>query len=335
MTAPSPRHAPLRTAPPWGLAVAVSVGALIAVQGRINSGLAAELGGGAAGAILAATISFGSGVTLLTALVLSTSRRRGALRSVRAALRHRSGGPARLRWWHLLGGVSGAFFVASQGLTVGALGVAVFTVAVVAGQTVSGLVVDRLGAGPSGVQPVTGRRLAGAVVTLLAVALAVSDRFGSGPTLALAVLPAVAGAGMAWQSAVNGRVGVAADSPVTAAWVNFAVGAVLLVVAATVVVAVHGGAPRLPGDPLLYLGGITGVVFVTATTWVVRTVGVLVLGLGTVTGQLLGAVVLDLALPQPGTTLALTTVVGSALTILGVLVATSRPTRRRPEPVPA
>ena len=53
-----------------------------------------------------------------------------------------------LRPWQLLGGVAGASLVASQGITVGTIGVALFVVAVVAGQTSSGLAVDHAGLGP-------------------------------------------------------------------------------------------------------------------------------------------------------------------------------------------
>lgn len=40
--------------------------------------------------------------------------------------------------------------VISQGLTLGTIGVAVFTVGLVAGQTMSSLAVDRAGIGPGG-----------------------------------------------------------------------------------------------------------------------------------------------------------------------------------------
>jgi transporter family-2 protein len=48
----------------------------------------------------------------------------------------------------MLGGVGGAMFVAAQGLVVPTLG-ALFTVAVVAGQTGNSLVADRLGWAPA------------------------------------------------------------------------------------------------------------------------------------------------------------------------------------------
>ncbi len=55
----------------------------------------------------------------------------------------------------LLGGACGALTVSTQGLTAGILGVSLFTVGVVAGQTLHGLVLDRIGFGPAGVVAVT------------------------------------------------------------------------------------------------------------------------------------------------------------------------------------
>ena len=131
-----------RTPIPVWLAIvfALICGAGVAVQSRINGELGQQLGDG----FVAATISFGSGLLiLLVALAIAPSGRRG-LGRVASALRARS-----LPWWYVLGGSAGAFLVLSQGLTAAVLGVALFTVAIVAGQTVSGLVLDRIGLGPA------------------------------------------------------------------------------------------------------------------------------------------------------------------------------------------
>jgi len=63
-----------------------------------------------------------------------------------------------------------------------------------------------------------------AVLTVGAVVVAVSDRFGSPKTLAYAVLPLIAGAATAWQQAVNGRVRAASGSVPAATLVNFTMG---------------------------------------------------------------------------------------------------------------
>ncbi len=298
--------------------MAVGLGVAVAVQARINGELGQRIGDG----VVAALLSFLGGLLLIAALAATRPRMRRGLGRVRAAVRDR-----RLRPYQLLGGICGAFLVACQGLTVATIGVAVFTVAVVAGQTASALLVDRAGVGPGGPQAVSVRRVAGAVLALAAVVLAVSDRLGASHALWLALLPALAGVGTAWQQAVNGRVGAAAqhDGPamagmLPAALVNFLVGTVALALIAAMEVAMRGLPTPLPAQPWLYLGGPLGVLFVAAAAAIVPITGVLLLGLGTVAGQLVGALLLDLFLPAGDNQLTATTLIGTALTLVAVTV---------------
>ncbi|ASW57984.1 DMT family transporter [Plantactinospora sp. KBS50] len=306
-----------------GLALAVVSGLAVAAQSRINGELGVRLHDG----IAAAVVSFGTGLLiLLIGVPLLPTGRRG-LRRLRTALR--DGG---LRPWQCLGGLCGAFLVAAQGLTVGALGVAVFTVAVVAGQSASGLAVDRAGVGPTGRQPLSPVRLFGAVLTVLAVLLAVSDHLGNPGRLVLAVLPVLGGVGIAWQQAVNGQVRVASDSTLTATAVNFAVGTVALLAALAVDVAVRGlPVGGWPPEPWLYLGGPIGISFIAVAAAVVRFTGVLLLGLATIAGQVVGAVLLDLVAPSASGPPGPFTLLGTALTLVAVAVAALRPVSRRRE----
>lgn len=305
---------------PVGVALAALAGAALAVQSRINGELGVRLHDG----IAAATVSFGSGLLLLAMIVALTAQGRRGLQRLRAALRART-----LRPWQCLGGVCGAFLVATQGLAVPTLGVAVFIVALVAGQSASGLAVDRAGFGPGGRQPVTPPRLAGAILTVLAVLLAVGERLGHPATLGLAVLPALAGAAVAWQQAVNGRVREAADSTLTAAFVNFLTGTAALLIAFAVDVEVRGWSPGpWPTNPWLYVGGVLGIAFIAVAAAVVRFTGVLLLGLSMIAGQVTAAVLIDLAVPPPAGRPGLSTLLGAALTIVAVAVAARRPAVR-------
>ncbi|MFC4020581.1 DMT family transporter [Micromonospora sp. GCM10011542] len=304
-----------------GVALASGSGVAVAVQSRINGELGVRLADGFA----AAVISFGVGLLVLLVLVPATPGGRRGLAALRAAL-----AAGELRPWQCLGGVCGAFLVATQGLTIGTLGVAVFTVAVVAGQTGSGLAVDRAGIGPTGRQPVNPQRLAGAVLTVLAVGLAVGDRLGDPGALALALLPLLAGVGIAWQQAVNGRVRAAAGSALTATLVNFSVGTVALLIAFAVDTAVRGWPNgHLPSEPWLYLGGPIGIVFIAIAAAIVRFTGVLLLGLATIAGQIVGAVLLDLVLPTAASHPGPATLLGAALTMVAVLIAALAPPSRR------
>ncbi|GAB3816003.1 hypothetical protein GCM10027605_64320 [Micromonospora zhanjiangensis] len=225
----------------------------------------------------------------------------------------------------------GALLVASQGLTVHQLGVAVFTVAVVAGQSTSSLAVDRAGLGPAGRQPLSGTRLAGAALAVVAVVVSVSDRIGTPSTLALAALPALAGVGAAWQQAVNGQVGAASGSALTAAAVNFTVGTAALLAAYAVQVAIRGWPTGdWPDQPWLYLGGPVGIFFIAVAAVLVRFTGVLLLGLATIAGQVIGAVLIDLVAPAASGGPTAHTLGGAALTLVAVAVAAARPSRRGP-----
>ncbi|WP_426516035.1 DMT family transporter [Diaminobutyricibacter sp. McL0618] len=306
-----------RTPVPVWLAIvfALICGAGVAVQSRINGELGQQLGDG----FVAATISFGSGLLILfVALAIAPSGRRG-LGRVASALRARS-----LPWWYVLGGSAGAFLVLSQGLTAAVLGVALFTVAIVAGQTVSGLVLDRIGLGPGGRRALTPSRVTGAVLALIAVTWAVSAQLTHSVPLWMLVLPLLAGLGMGWQQAVNGQVRVVASSALSATFINFVVGTTVLVIATVVHSSIVGWPSSLPTEWWLYLGGAIGCVFIAGSSLLVRITGVLILGLATVAGQLLTALALDLVLPSSAHPIAWTTVAGTLLALVAVAVASIR-----------
>lgn len=304
-----------------GIAVAgaVLIGALTALQARINGSLGAEVGDG----IVAAAISFSSGLVILIALSLVVPGGRRGFGRLVAGIRSRSVPP-----WMLLGGLAGAFTVASQGLTVATIGVALFTVGFVAGQTTGGLVLDRVGFGPAGVVPVTVRRVVGAALAIAGVVVCLSgDALGSVP-LWMLIVPAVAGAGVAWQQGTNGRLRVRVESPLTATLVNFIGGTIVLVIAALIHVGVVGAPRAIPTAPWLYVGGAVGVVYIFLSAVVVRRTGVLLLGLGSVVGLLSTSVLLDALWPAPAAPSTPVALLAAVVAIAGVVVA-AVPWRRR------
>ncbi|MDZ5144487.1 DMT family transporter [Microbacterium testaceum] len=304
-----------------GVAVggAVLIGALTALQARINGTLGAEIGDG----FVAAAVSFSSGLVILVVLsVLIPGGRRGFGRLV-AGIRTRSIPP-----WMLLGGLVGAFTVASQGLTVATIGVALFTVGFVAGQTTGGMVLDRIGYGPAGVVPVTVRRLVGALLAIAGVVVCLSGDALGGVPLWMLVVPAIAGAGVAWQQGTNGRLRVRVESPLTATLVNFVGGTVVLLIAAGVHIGLVGAPRTIPTEPWLYLGGAVGVIYIFLSSVVVRRTGVLLLGLGSVVGLLTTSVLLDALWPAPAAPSTAVALLAAAVAIAGVAVA-AVPWRRR------
>lgn len=310
--------------PAWlALSSAVLVGVLTAVQARANGKLGARLDDG----LVAAAISFGSGLIILIVLSIALPAGRRGARRLADGIRGRT-----LPWWMLLGGAAGALSVATQGLTVAIIGVSLFTVGAVAGQTLNGLVLDRVGYGPSGVVAVTVPRVVGGALMLAAVFFSV----GTGDVLAtipwwMLVLPFVAGVGIAWQQATNGRLRQRVGTPLTATLVNFIGGTAILVVAAVVSVVVRGMPDSAPTDLWLYSGGALGVAYIMLSAAIVAHTGVLLLGLGAVTGQLVAAFVLDLLWPaaaSPGWLVELLTVIVALASVAVAAVPRGRRRRR-------
>lgn len=106
----------------------IVVGALIALQAPINSGL-----GKATGTMPAAAISFTVGTLLLLGIVVVA----GEAGSLSQAID--------VKWYYLIGGVLGAAYVTTVLLTVRTLGAGGVTAATVAGQLTMSVVIDRLG----------------------------------------------------------------------------------------------------------------------------------------------------------------------------------------------
>jgi transporter family-2 protein len=293
------------------------VGALTAAQSRVNGELAGFTGSG----LEAAVISFGSGLILLTLMVMGSRKIRAGIATVIAQLRLRS-----FPRWQIFGGVLGGYFVGVQTSTVPLIGVALFTVAVVAGQSVNSLIVDRIGLGPAGVTPVTVWRVMAAALAIIGVAVAVSGRInGDGEIQILPVILALsAGLIIAVQQAINGRVGMIARNSFSAAWFNFVFGTTALVVAILIEI-VRGNATlqSTAGAPWwAYLGGSFGVIFIATAAWVVPRIGVLLFALISISGQLTGALVLDLLAPTAGTELGPQLFLGIGITFIAIALST-------------
>ena len=307
------------------VAAGVLIGGLMATQSRLNGELGARLGDG----FLAALISFAGGLAVLGIGMLAWPRGRAGLGRIAGMIRRRS-----IPWWYAAGGAAGAFLVLGQGLTAATLGVALFTVAIVCGQTLSAAVIDRIGLGTLPATPSSWTRVLGTLLAIGAVLFAVSARIQSAVPLWMLVVPFLAGGGIGWQQAVNGQVRRHAHSVLAATFINFAVGTSVLLVA-TALNAVIARPSRDPvGSWWLYLGGPIGVVFIAAASVIVHRTGVLLLGLATISGQLVASVALDLIFPVPGRGIAASTVVGTALTLLATAIAALPAGRPRPSPAP-
>jgi len=299
-------------------AVTVALGALVAVQSRVNGELAVH---GETG-LFPAWWTMSTGLVVLTVIVLLHRPTRRGLVEVREAVRQGT-----LPRATLTGGIFGGLFLITQAIAVPLVGVAVFSVGVVAGQTTGSLLVDRLGISASGVRPITWNRVVASILAVLAVGIAISDRLQStSGVIGFAALAFLAGFVIAPQQAANGRVAVQARSPFAAAFVNFLGGVVMLTVfLAAAMLAMQTRIPDPWGAPWwAYLGGLLGLMVIAGAAWTVPMLGVLVFSLLSVLGQLAGAFLLDLLVPTPGTSVGWHLLLGLGMTFAAVLVAAGR-----------
>lgn len=314
----------MRPLPSAAALTLVTLGGVAAAgQGYVN----AELGARAGDPVLGAVVNNLVGLALVTVGVLAWPSMRHGL----AALR-----PARLPWWTYLGGLGGAAIVIAATYAVPVLGVAVFTIAQVAGGSLGGLAVDRTGLAPVGRLPFTVPRVAGALLGVAAVALAQLGRPVGDLAVGVLLLSVGGGLAVALQSALNARVAVVSGAAASTA-VNFVTGTVVILAVAGLLGAFGRAASGWPGQWYLYTGGLLGVTIVASLLLGVRAVGVLRTGLALVAGQLGGALLLDLLLPD-GPGLRLPVLAGALLTLVAVVVAGRSGRRSRvpvgPDPAP-
>lgn len=261
---------------------------MTAIQARINGVLGVEVDNG----IVAGLISFSVGLAALAVVIVCIPSALRGVGRLLGGIRDRT-----IPFWMLLGGACGALTVSTQGITAGVLGVSLFTVGVVAGQTLHGLVLDRIGFGPAGVVAITPGRVLGGALALAAVGISLSGDVLATAPLWMLLLPFAAGVGIAWQAATNGRLSQRVRSPLAATFMSFIAGTIALLVAAGISIAVRGAPDAPPTEPWLYLGGFLGAAYILLGAFIVAQTGVLLMGLGSVLGQLATSVIIDLIWP--------------------------------------
>ncbi len=299
-------------------------GALVAIQSQINSRLAEGLGEGLRAVVLAATVNFGSGLVVLSAIALVLPVHRAGARGPVGAVKRGD-----LRWYDVAGGLCAAYIVATPALTVGALGISLFIVAFTAGQAVSALAADRLGLSPGGRHALTAGRLIAAGLAVLAVLVKTGTQtHGSAArdtVIVFAIIALSAGVVQSVQQTVNGRASIVAGTFVIT-WANFAVAFVALVVVLALSLTVVGDLSPFPTAPWLYAGGLCGMGFIAIAAWTVQMHGVLVLSLCMIGGQVITAEILEVLAGSGPVSFA--GLAGGGLTLLGVVIALwLRPTR--------
>ncbi len=289
-------------------------GLMIAFQARANGELSLQLDNG----VQAALISFGSGLIIIAVVALFSPAIKEGVRNLRGAV-----GRGDIPRMTLFAGALGGTFVAIQTHTVPLLGVALYSVASIAGQTAASLGVDRLGITGGGKRAITFRRVAAAIFTVFAVFISVFDRIDSNSLSVYAlILAGLAGAIVGFQRALNGRINEHSHQSFTTSLLNFAMGTSFLTLLLLSLVAF--GSTELVALPVgpwwMYTGGVIGVIYIAFTSKIVQHLGVLTFTLFSVGGNLVGSLLIDLYSPTQGLQVSAYLVTGIALTYLGVIV---------------
>ncbi|NCX76797.1 MAG: DMT family transporter [Actinobacteria bacterium] len=295
---------------------------MIAMQARVNGELSHRLDN----APQAALVSFSSGLFFIAIYALFSKRVHEGLRKLRAAV-----SSGKIPKWRLLAGALGGSFVAIQTSVVFLIGVALYSVASIAGQTAVSLIVDRIGLTGGGPKLISLRRVAAAGITVLAVLVSVWDKLeGVDFQVFSVILATVAGALVGVQRALNGQINEYSEDSYTTSLLNFITGTSFLVIFILLLTVLgKNELQTLPSGPWwIYTGGIIGVIYIAFTALIVQHLGVLTFTLYSVGGQLFGSLILDLYLPSEGISVSWYLVTGIALTYVGVVVGGATQARR-------
>ncbi len=288
-------------------------GLMIALQARANGELSHRLNNG----LEAALVSFGSGLIIIAVIAAFNPAIKEGIRNLRAAVANKE-----IARWKLLAGALGGGFVAIQTHIVPLIGVAIYSVASIAGQTAMSLVVDRIGLTGGGKKLISGRRVAAAVLTVLAVFVSVFDRIDAkNLSLFAVVLGCIAGAVVGVQRALNGQINEHSHQSFATSLLNFITGTSLLVILILggVLIGKIELVPLPMGPWWIYTGGTIGVIYIAFTSTIVQHLGVLTFTLFSVGGQLVGSLVIDLISPTNGVNISAYLVTGIVMTYLGVI----------------
>jgi transporter family-2 protein len=288
-------------------------GVLIVVQSRINGELSSYMGD----SLGAALVSFGTGLVFVSLISLIRKDVRAGFKDIFKAIQVKQ-----LPSWRLGAGVLGASFVAISTHVVPIAGVALFTVASLAGQTAISLWVDHIGVAGGGKTLISKRRVIAALITVAAVVLSAWDRFAMSNFSLLAITLAIfAGSGVGVQRALNGQINSYSKRGFATSQLNFITGTIFLLLLLLIrsLFTDQSIMNFTSGPWWIFLGGSIGVIYIAFTAFAVQYLGVLEFTLFSVGGMLVGSLLLDIFIPTQGTHISPYLVAGIFLTYLGVI----------------
>ena len=265
----------------------------------------------------AAIVSFTTGLLFVAVIALFRKDVRSGFRQIFSAVNLKL-----LPSWRLGAGALGASFVAMQTYAVPIAGVALFTVASLAGQTGISLWVDHVGLAGGSRVIITKRRVIAAIITILAVVVSTWDRFTiSNFSLLTIVLAVFSGTWVGVQRALNGQINSYSKASFATSLLNFITGTtfLLFLLLLRTLFTDHSVMNFTSGPWWMFLGGSIGVIYIALSAHIVQHVGVLEFTLFSVGGMLIGSLLIDIIVPTKGTIISGFLIAGILLTYLGVI----------------
>ena len=293
--------------------ISVISGVLVVLQSRVNGELSIQIDD----ALYAAYISFTTGLLFVSSVSICKKKVRTGFVDIFKAVRSKQ-----LPIWQLAAGMIGASFVVVQTYVVPIAGVALFTVASLAGQTAISLWVDHVGLAGGIKSVISKQRVIAAIITVGAVVVSAWDRFVMSDFSILAITLAVfAGSWVGVQRALNGQINSFSKKSFATSQLNFITGfsflTFLLILRS--LFTDHSIINLTSGPWWMFLGGSIGVFYIAFSAVAVQYVGVLEFTLLSVGGMLIGSLLLDVFVPTQGTHISPYLITGIFLTYLGVI----------------
>lgn len=294
----------------YAIAGSIVCGLCIAFQGRLGAAVATSSGS----AYFAGFVMFTSSLILIGTVTLANRSVRLATGQVIKALWGRTT-PRKL----LFAGPIGAFVAVVQAAVIALTGTSFYSVAFVLGQIAGGAAMDSVGSGKEDRVPLYGRRLVGMLIAALSVSISIVA-IGAGRIVTVVVpllFVLVAGVLVTGQHVLNSKPTILTGRPEPAALFTYLFGTAAM---AVVMVLLWPIARPDTVEPWFFLCGVLGPVAILLAASLVSTLGAFTLTLGMVTGQMSGALLLDLVWPSQ-LLVGISSVVAAGLMIVAMLVA--------------
>lgn len=275
--------------------LSLAAGGLLAVQAGANAQLSK-----ATGSPFAATtiqVALAALLLLIVAIATGTAAAFGGLRAV--------------PWWHAIGGIATALYVASTILVFPRLGAVVAVGLFIAGQMLASLGLDSLGLLGVPQQAPKPAILVGTAAVLVGVVAIVFGQKGatkelSGAKLGWMLLALVAGAVLPVQGAINGLLRQDLGAPFVVGTISFVVATLSMIAVLLLTLLTGGTEPQLGGLKDMpwwgWIGAVCGATYVTTVFVAIPAIGTAATVGLTVAGQQIVSLFVDrygwLRLPQ-------------------------------------